>query len=109
MRGRFGSVGCSRASYPGEPEVIGLLALMLLIDSRRAARLGANGEMILLRIRTAPSEHALIAEGQSLVRQCLNGTGQAPTRFWRRSTPCIATRLARRRPTGARLSSSTTS
>ena len=40
---------------PREPEVIGLLALMLLIDSRRAARLGPNGEMILLADRTAPS------------------------------------------------------
>ncbi|HSI97620.1 MAG TPA: sigma-70 family RNA polymerase sigma factor [Gaiellaceae bacterium] len=33
---------------PDEPEVLGLLALMLLQDSRRAARVGADGELILL-------------------------------------------------------------
>jgi RNA polymerase sigma-70 factor, ECF subfamily len=33
---------------PDEPEVLGLLALMLLHDSRRAARLGADGELVLL-------------------------------------------------------------
>jgi RNA polymerase sigma-70 factor, ECF subfamily len=33
---------------PDEPEVLGLLALMLLQDSRRDARTGANGELILL-------------------------------------------------------------
>jgi RNA polymerase sigma-70 factor (ECF subfamily) len=33
---------------PDEPEVLGLLALMLLQDSRRAARVGADGEVVLL-------------------------------------------------------------
>ncbi|HET9437909.1 MAG TPA: sigma-70 family RNA polymerase sigma factor, partial [Gaiellaceae bacterium] len=33
---------------PDEPEVHGLLALMLLQDSRRAARVGADGEIVLL-------------------------------------------------------------
>jgi len=33
---------------PDEPEVFGLLALMLLQDSRRAARVGADGELVLL-------------------------------------------------------------
>ena len=33
---------------PDEPEVLGLLALMLLQDSRRAARVGADGELVLL-------------------------------------------------------------
>src|SRR5262249_7757386 len=36
------------ALMPNEPEVTGLLALMLLVDSRRAARLGADGDMVLL-------------------------------------------------------------
>jgi RNA polymerase sigma-70 factor (ECF subfamily) len=57
---------------PGEPEVMGLLALMLLIDSRRAARLGAAGELV----RLADQDRSLwnrdaLAEGQMLVRQCL--------------------------------------
>jgi RNA polymerase sigma-70 factor (ECF subfamily) len=33
---------------PDEPEVLGLLALMLLQDSRRAARVDADGELVLL-------------------------------------------------------------
>ena len=33
---------------PDEPEVLGLLALMLLQDSRRAARVGPDGELVLL-------------------------------------------------------------
>jgi len=33
---------------PDEPEVLGLLALMLLQDSRREARVGADGELVLL-------------------------------------------------------------
>jgi RNA polymerase sigma-70 factor (ECF subfamily) len=33
---------------PDEPEALGLLALMLLQDSRRAARVGPNGELVLL-------------------------------------------------------------
>ena len=36
------------AMLPDEPEVVGLLALMLLRDSRRAARVDAAGEMVLL-------------------------------------------------------------
>ena len=36
------------ALMPDEPEVLGLLALMLLQDSRRAARSGAGGELVLL-------------------------------------------------------------
>ena len=57
---------------PDEPEVMGLLALMLLIEARRAARTTADGAMVLLaeQDRTA-WDRALIAEGQALVRRCL--------------------------------------
>jgi RNA polymerase sigma-70 factor, ECF subfamily len=64
---------------PDEPEVAGLLALLLLIDSRRAARVGPGRELILLpdqdRSRWDPG---LVAEGQALVRACLrrNSPGQ---------------------------------
>jgi RNA polymerase sigma-70 factor, ECF subfamily len=55
-----------------EPEVLGLLALMLLIESRRAARLGANGRLVLLADQDRTLwNHALIAEGQGIVRHCL--------------------------------------
>jgi RNA polymerase sigma-70 factor (ECF subfamily) len=57
---------------PDEPEVVGLLALMLLIDSRRAARVTADGAIALL----AEQDRSLwdrdrIAEGHALVRRCL--------------------------------------
>jgi RNA polymerase sigma-70 factor (ECF subfamily) len=57
---------------PDEPEALGLLALMLLLESRRAARTTPDGRLVLLadqdRGRWDPS---LIAEGQALVRRCL--------------------------------------
>ena len=58
---------------PDEPEVLGLLALMLLVESRRPARTAADGRVSCRwRSRIAPRGTArLIAEGQSLVRRCL--------------------------------------
>jgi RNA polymerase sigma-70 factor (ECF subfamily) len=57
---------------PDEPEVLGLLALMLLTESRRAARTSPDGTLVLLAEQDRSRwDHALIAEGQVLVRQCL--------------------------------------
>jgi RNA polymerase sigma-70 factor (ECF subfamily) len=57
---------------PDEPEVQGLLALMLLIESRRAARTTGDGAMILLAGQDRRLwDRRLIAEGQAIVRQCL--------------------------------------
>jgi RNA polymerase sigma-70 factor (ECF subfamily) len=57
---------------PDEPEALGLLALMLLTESRRAARTGADGALVLLAGQDrARWDQALIAEGQDLVRRCL--------------------------------------
>ena len=57
---------------PDEPEVLGLLALMLLIESRRAARSTPDGEIVLLADQDRDRwDRALIAEGQDLVRRCL--------------------------------------
>ena len=57
---------------PDEPEGQGLLALMLLTESRRPARTAADGSLVRLpdqdRSRWDP---ALVAEGQTLVRACL--------------------------------------
>ncbi|MGN6763041.1 MAG: RNA polymerase sigma factor [Leifsonia sp.] len=57
---------------PDEEEVIGLLALLLLVDARRAARVDAAGALIPLpeQDRTLWNT-ALIAEGHALVRACL--------------------------------------
>jgi RNA polymerase sigma-70 factor, ECF subfamily len=57
---------------PDEPEALGLLALMLLVHSRRAARISAEGELVRLADQDrARWDHDLIAEGQALVRRCL--------------------------------------
>ena len=57
---------------PDEPEVLGLLALMLLIEARRATRTNASGELVLLADQDRGRwDRALIAEGQAIVRRCL--------------------------------------
>jgi len=57
---------------PDEPEVLGLLALMLLTESRRPARIGADGGLVLLADQDrALWRRDLIDEGQDLVRRCL--------------------------------------
>jgi RNA polymerase sigma-70 factor (ECF subfamily) len=55
-----------------EPEAIGLLALMLLHDARRAARASADGEMVLLDDQDRGLwDRALIAEGAALVERAI--------------------------------------
>jgi RNA polymerase sigma-70 factor, ECF subfamily len=57
---------------PDEPEVTGLLALMLLTESRRPARTGPGGALVVLAEQDRGRwDRALIAEGQALVRACL--------------------------------------
>jgi RNA polymerase sigma-70 factor, ECF subfamily len=57
---------------PDEPEVTGLLALMLLTASRRAARTTAAGDLVRLADQDRSRwDRQLIAEGQDLVRRCL--------------------------------------
>ncbi len=57
---------------PDEPEVMGLLALMLLHDARREARVGAEGELILLDDQDRSRwDAARIAEGRTLVERAL--------------------------------------
>jgi predicted RNA polymerase sigma factor len=57
---------------PDQPEVSGLLALMLLTEARRAARSGPNGELIPLSEQDRNLwDHALIAEGQKLLTEAL--------------------------------------
>jgi RNA polymerase sigma-70 factor (ECF subfamily) len=54
------------ALMPDEPEARGLLSLLLLQDSRRAARLSAAGDIVLLEDQDrARWNHALIAEGRA--------------------------------------------
>ncbi|MGW3954586.1 RNA polymerase sigma factor [Streptomyces sp. NPDC004752] len=64
---------------PAEPEVSGLLALLLLVDARRAARVDAAGELVPL----ADQDRALwdadrISEGRDLVVAALRGPRSGP-------------------------------
>ncbi|MFC3451421.1 RNA polymerase sigma factor [Amycolatopsis speibonae] len=64
---------------PDEPEATGLLALMLLTESRRAARTGADGDVVLLADQDRSRwSRELIAEGQELVRGCLRRNQPGP-------------------------------
>jgi RNA polymerase sigma-70 factor, ECF subfamily len=57
---------------PDEPENLGLLALMLLAEARRATRTTADGGLVLLGDQDRRQwNRELIAEGQALVRLCL--------------------------------------
>ena len=67
------------ALMPDEPEVAGLLALMLLTEARRPARTTADGSLVLLPDQDRTRwDRALIAEGQDLVRACLRRNRPGP-------------------------------
>ena len=64
---------------PDEPEVTGLLALMLLTESRRATRTTVDGALVLLADQDrARWDRDLVAEGQELVRRCLRRNQPGP-------------------------------
>ncbi|MFC4123013.1 RNA polymerase sigma factor [Nonomuraea zeae] len=63
-----------RRLLPGEREVAGLLGLMLLIHARRAARIGRDGELVLLDDQDRGRwDRSMIEEGQGLVLVALTG------------------------------------
>jgi RNA polymerase sigma-70 factor, ECF subfamily len=64
---------------PNEPEVMGLLALMLLLEARRPARTSAEGSLVLLADQDRGLwNRDLIAEGQAMVRECLRRNQPGP-------------------------------
>nr|WTA70356.1 RNA polymerase sigma factor [Micromonospora sp. NBC_00855] len=64
---------------PDEPEVLGLLALLLLTEARRPARLDPDGELVLLADQDRSLwNRSLIAEGHDLVRRCLRRNRPGP-------------------------------
>lgn len=70
-----------RTLLPEDGEVAGLLALMLLTEARRAARVSASGELVSLEEQDRRTwDAALIAEGHRLVRERL-ASGVAPGRY----------------------------
>ena len=73
-----------RALMPQDGEVAGLLALMLLTDARRAARVSTSGELVPLGEQDRGAwDAALVAEGHRLVRERLAAAaaGVAPGRY----------------------------
>jgi hypothetical protein len=95
-----------------EPEVIGLLALMLLQESRRAARTSPTGELILLENQDrALWNKEQIAEGVALLEKALgresrrpgSPAASAPTHCRLRLRPFMPRRNRSPRPTGGRL------
>ena len=73
-----------RDLMPEDGEVAGLLALMLLTEARRAARVSAGGELVTLDEQDRGAwDAALVAEGHRLVRERLaaSASGVAPGRY----------------------------
>ena len=64
---------------PDEPEVLGLLALMLLVESRRAARTTPDGDLVPLADQDRGRwDRDLVADGQAIVRHCLRSNRPGP-------------------------------
>jgi len=67
------------ALMPDEPEVLGLCALLLLIEARRPARVGPGGELVTLAEQDRSLwNRELIEEGHALVRRCLRRDRPGP-------------------------------
>ena len=64
---------------PDEPEVLGLLALLLLTEARRPARTATDGSLVRLADQDRSRwDRALVTEGQNLVRACLRRNQPGP-------------------------------
>ncbi|WP_250030024.1 RNA polymerase sigma factor [Paractinoplanes maris] len=74
-----------RTLLPDDGETAGLLALMLFIDARRAARISGTGELVTLPEQDRDAwDRDLIAEGNALVReriQAVAAGGDSPGRY----------------------------
>ena len=70
-----------RTLLPDDHEVTGLLALMLLTEARRPARVSATGELVVLAEQDRSAwDRGLIAEGHALVRACI-AAARPPGRY----------------------------
>jgi len=77
---------------PGEPEVGGLLALLLLTDARRPARTTAAGELVLLENQDRGAwDRLMIDEGDGLLRAALAQGRPGPYQLWAAIAACHST------------------
>ena len=86
---------------PGEPEAGGLLALMLLQDSRRAARTDGRGDLVTLEDQDRGRwDRAEIAEGQRVLQGALQAGRPGRTSCRPSSPPATPAPTRRPTPTG---------
>jgi RNA polymerase sigma-70 factor, ECF subfamily len=79
---------------PGEPEVVGLLALLLLTDARRPARTDARGDLVVLEEQDRRLwDRSLIAEGEALVTEALRKGRPGPYQLHAAIAACHSTAL----------------
>lgn len=77
---------------PDEPETLGLLALLLLHDARRATRLDADGELVTLEAQDrARWDHHQIGEGTALLESALRRRQPGPYQIQAAIAACHAT------------------
>ena len=88
---------------PRQPEVQGLLALMLLQHSRREARTDATGDLVLLEDQDRSRwDHDMIDEGLDLLDRAIERRDRVRISCRPRSRRCTRGRLGPRTPTGRR-------
>lgn len=76
---------------PDERDAAGLLALLLLTDARRTARIDGAGAIVLLADQDRSQwDQGKIEEGRVLVEQALRGRDPGPARCRRPSPPAIS-------------------
>ena len=81
-----------RRVLPAEPEVTGLLALLLLTDARRAARTGPDGSLVLLADQDRTLwNHEQIGEGERLVESALRAGRPGPYQLHSAIAACHST------------------
>ncbi len=77
---------------PDEPEVTGLLALLLLVDARQSARIDAAGQLVLLEQQDRGRwDQAAIAEGAALVERALRAQRPGPYQIQAAIAACHST------------------
>ncbi len=83
------------ALMPGDPEVVGLLALLLLTDARRRARLNAAGDIVTLEHQDRSLwDEGQVAEARALLAGLDAGPGAGPYRLQAAIAACHATGTA---------------
>src|SRR4029079_19818532 len=77
------------ARLPRDPEVLGLLALLLLTDARRAARADDTGDLVLLEEQDRTRwDQGMIADGEGILVEALRMGQPGPYQLWAAIAAC---------------------